>query len=356
MDKAQSQGGTVMKDISRRTQVKLGFLGLGGRGRSRMEALAATGLAEISGCADPDQAAVEKCEAIAGPVPRGWSLEDLLAARPDGVVIATASDLQARQAIQALEAGAAVFCGKPLGRNAEEAAAVVAAARRADRLLAGDLSYRHTSAVRAVVDEIASGALGTIRGVDLTFHESHGPDGPWRRDRARSGRGCLVDNGARMLELALWLLDWPRVICREARLRHAGAPLVPGAREVEDTAEVRLETEDGVPIRLACSWTLLAGSDRVIRCDLTGTRGSVIIRNIGGSSLDFGAWRTDGETSRLLAEPPDDWSARAAVDWLSRLSRGAGFDPLCARLVNLAETLDAIYARGAQEAQTDGVG
>ena len=49
-----------------------------------------------------------------------------LALELDGVVIATPSALHAEQAIRALDAGAAVFCQKPVGRTAAEVAAVIA--------------------------------------------------------------------------------------------------------------------------------------------------------------------------------------------------------------------------------------
>lgn len=340
-----------MKDAVALSRPRLGFLGLGWIGRNRMEALAATGMAEIAGFADLDRDAVELCGAVAAQAERGEGLDDILALRPEGVVIATPSALHSAQTIAALEAGAAVFCQKPLGRDAKETAAAVAAAKRADRLLATDLSYRHTAAVRAIADEIASGSLGEIYAVDLTFHNAYGPDKPWFRDRALSGGGCLIDLGVHLVDLALWLLDWPEVACRAATLKSGGQPLASGGSEVEDLAFATLETGGGVPIRLACSWNLPAGCDAVIRLDIFGTGGGVSLTNVAGSFFDFETWRHDGCATRQLAAPPDDWGGRAAVNWLERLARGQGYDPDCERLIAVAETLDAIYARGTRPAE-----
>ncbi|MBR7513789.1 Gfo/Idh/MocA family oxidoreductase, partial [Mycobacterium tuberculosis] len=80
----------------------------------------------------------------------------------DGIVIATPSALHAEQSIRALDAGAAVFCQKPLGRTAAEVRAVVDAARNADRLLGLDLSCRHTEAMRRIRALIQAGELGRI--------------------------------------------------------------------------------------------------------------------------------------------------------------------------------------------------
>ncbi|EAQ02256.1 putative oxidoreductase [Pseudooceanicola batsensis HTCC2597] len=335
-----------MRDDVTLSRPTLGFLGLGWIGRNRMEAMAATGMGEILAFADLDPEAVAQSGTIASLAQRGRSLDEILELKPDGVVIATPSALHAAQTIQAFESGAAVFCQKPLGRNAEETAAAVAAARQADRLLATDLSYRHTAAVRAIADEIRNGGLGEIYAVDLTFHNAYGPDKPWFRDRSLSGGGCLIDLGVHLVDLALWLLDWPEVECRAASLKRGGQPLEPDGDGVEDLALATLETETGIPVRLACSWNLPAGCDAVIRCEFYGTKGGVTVTNTGGSFYDFEAWRHDGCETRLLAAPPDDWGARAAVDWLGRLARGEGYDPECERLVTVARTLDAIYASG----------
>jgi len=341
-----------MKDIDARTP-SLAFLGLGWIGRNRMEALAASGRARIAGLADPDPQAVEAAaEAARGhgaePSGQGATLDDLLGLRPDGVVIATPSALHAAQSIAALQAGAAVFCQKPLGRDAAETRAVIEAARRADRLLASDLSYRHTAAMQALAAEVRSGALGEIQAVDLTFHNAYGPDKPWFRDRARSGGGCLIDLGVHMVDLALWLLDWPAIACRSAHLRAGGAPLDAEGRAVEDFALATLETGAGVPVRLACSWNLPAGCDAVIRLEIWGSEGGAAFANIGGSFFDFEAHRHDGCNRTELAAPPDDWGGRAALDWLERLAAGQRYDPACERLADVAAALDAIYAAAGQ--------
>ena len=73
---------------------------------------------------------------------------------------------------RALEAGVAVFCQKPLGRNAGEVRAVVDAARAADRLLAVDLSYRYTEGMWQIVDLVRNGTLGRIYAIDMIFHST----------------------------------------------------------------------------------------------------------------------------------------------------------------------------------------
>lgn len=337
-------GGAVgLAARSRPRAPRLGFLGVGWIGRHRMEAIAASGLAEIVGIADSSAAMREAAAEVAPDAARVGSLAELLALEPDGVVIATPSALHAEQAIAALERGAAVFCQKPLGRTAAEARAVVEAARRADRLLAVDLSYRATAAMRRIRELVQGGELGEVYAADLVFHNAYGPDKPWFYERALSGGGCVMDLGVHLVDLALWTLGFPAVEQVSARLFASGRPLAARPEAVEDYAVVRLDLATGASVQLACSWRLPAGCDAVIGAAFYGTRGGAALRNVNGSFYDFVAERFHGTARETLAAPPDAWGGRAAVEWAARLVRGERFDPDADRLVVVAEVLDRVY-------------
>jgi predicted dehydrogenase len=74
----------------------------------------------------------------------------------DGIVIATPSALHKEQSVKAFGSGKAVFCQKPLGRNAEEVYEVVHAAKKANKLLGADFSYRYTAAFQSIYHVIQS--------------------------------------------------------------------------------------------------------------------------------------------------------------------------------------------------------
>lgn len=323
---------------------RLGFLGLGWIGRDRMQALAESGAARIVAIADADAAAVEAATDIAPAAAQCAGLEELLATGVDGVVIATPSALHADQAITALEAGCAVFSQKPLGRTEAEARAVVDAARRADRRLGVDLSYRHTAAFAALKAEIDGGRLGTPHALDLTFHNAYGPDKPWFRDRALAGGGCLIDLGVHLVDAALWLTGAEEAVCRSTALFHQGHRLGAGTEEVEDLAYATLDLPGGAVARIACSWNLPAGCDAVVGAEIFGDKGGALLRNLGGSFYDFEASRTIGTHHELLASPPDAWGGRAAVEWARAVARDPGFDAEAEDFVRLSRTIDAIYA------------
>ena len=119
---------------------RVAFVGTGWIGRHRMEAMLATGSVDAVAICDPSSDCAAAARALAPGACEVPSLDAMLDLDIDGVVIATPSALHAAQSLQALAAGKAVFCQKPLGRSADEVSAVVAAARSADRLLGLDLS------------------------------------------------------------------------------------------------------------------------------------------------------------------------------------------------------------------------
>ena len=330
-----------------RLRPRLGFLGVGWIGRHRMLAVAESGVADVAAVADVSSEAAAAAAAEVGvPVVDGDRLLDGSLGL-DGVVIATPSALHAAQATSALENGAAVFCQKPLGRTVTECAAVVDAARRADRLLGVDLSYRFVSGVQRMREVVAGGGIGDVYAADLVFHNAYGPDKAWFRDPVLSGGGCVIDLGIHLVDLALWMLDRPKVEAVSARLFAGGRPLDPAAEpEVsEDHAVARIDLATGGTITLACSWYLPAGQDAVIGATFYGTQGAVALTNVGGSFYDFRAERHHGTGRTLLAEPPDAWGGRAVVDWATRLATSPAFDPSAEELVGVAAVLDRMYGR-----------
>ena len=299
------------------TSPRLGFLGVGWIGRSRLEAIERADAGVVAAVADP---------AVDGALD---SYDELLANDLDGVVIATPSALHAEQAITALERGLPVLVQKPVGRTADEVRAVVAAAERADVLLGVDLSYRHAAAFATAREVVRAGRIGEVIASELVFHNAFGPDKPWFRDPELAGGGCVIDLGIHLVDLAVWTLDLtPSTVV--SRLQ--GTP-------VETWATAELDH-----VRVACSWDAHAGRDAWIEATFFGTDGGLRVTNVGGSFYDFRCELLVGTTSEVLADPPDAWPGRAAVAWARRVAAGDRFDTAeAAELVRVAEILDRIY-------------
>ena len=324
---------------------RIGFLGVGWIGRHRMEAVVRAGDAVAVAVADPSPEMTAEAVKLAPDAMIADDLDGLLAMDLDGIVIATPSAMHAEQSIRALESGVAVFCQKPLGRNAGEVAAVIEAARKADRLLGVDLSYRHTEAMRKIRRIVQAGEIGKVFAAELVFHNAYGPDKDWFYRIDRSGGGCLMDLGIHLADLALWSLDFPGVEEVSGELFSAGERLGADPDVVEDYASATLRLSNGVSVRLACSWRLNAGTDAEIAAVFHGTEGGLAMRNVGGSFYDFEAELYRGTTRETLATPPDEWGGRAAAQWAAKLASGSGFEVEAERFLDSARLLDRIYGR-----------
>ena len=323
---------------------RIGFLGLGWIGCHRMKAIQETGLVEVAAIADAMPEMAIAAGLLAPDAKLVTTLDELLDVGLDGVVIATPSAMHAAQSIRALERGAAVFCQKPLGRTMAEARAVVEAARAADRLLGVDFSYRGTEGLRRIRELVRAGGLGRVFAVDLVFHNAYGPDKPWFYDRALSGGGCVMDLGVHLIDLALWIMDFPEVSDVSSRLFTGGEVLGRRDRPVEDYAVATLGLGQGSVVRLACSWRLQAGCDAIISAAFHGTEGGAEMRNVDGSFYDFNTERYRGTARETLSAGPDAWGGRAAADWARRLAAGKRFDPEAERLVDVSGVVDRIYS------------
>jgi predicted dehydrogenase len=322
---------------------RLGFLGVGWIGRNRLEVIAQSGLAEIAVICDTSPEILQQSLALAPGAKTVSSYDELLSAEIDGVIIATPSAQHAEQSLRALERGLPVFCQKPLGRNANETRSVVEAAKKANRLLGIDLAYRFTTALQAIHSVISSSELGKIYAANLVFHNAYGPDKEWFYDRSRSGGGCVMDLGIHLIDAALWILSFPKVLTVNSRLYSQGQQLDRQSNAVEDYASAQIDTDSGVTLNMQCSWRLSVGQDCIISAEFFGSRGGVAFHNVNGSFYDFVAERYEGTKRIRLVSPPDNWPGRAALEWVKHLQADERFDLRNDELVRVAEVLDSIY-------------
>ena len=323
---------------------RLGFVGLGWIGRSRMRSVVRAGVADITALHDVQASAVNDARKLSRNADYYSSLEELLRDDLDGIVISTPNSFHAEQSIAALEEGIAVFCQKPLGRNLRETRQIVDAARAADCLLGVDLSYRAIPAMRAVSELVESGALGKVFAVDAKFHNGYGPDKAWFRDFSLAGGGCVLDLGSHLLDLALRPLGFPSVTRVQSSLFANGR--LKRFEEVEDYGVATIETQNGVVINLSCCWNLNIGRDADIEIAFYGTRGGAKLRNVDGSFYDFVGEKFSGTKTETLSSPEDaawQWGALATIEWIKKLGIDGRFDPDAERFVLLAEVLDRIY-------------
>lgn len=121
------------------------------------------------------------------------------------------NDAHAEPCIAAAAAGKHIICEKPLARDAEEAATMLAAVRDAGVKHMVAFNYRFVPAIRQARQLIESGALGRIYHYRAIYLQEwilphYGTPRIWRLDKQQAGSGALGDLGAHIIDLAHYLV------------------------------------------------------------------------------------------------------------------------------------------------------
>ena len=161
------------------------------------------------------------------------------------VVIATANTMHAAMSIQALQAGFHVLVEKPMAVTLEEGTALLAAAKKAGRVLTVHQSWRCQAEFRQVQAIIRSGRLGKIFNIRLNFSR-YARRNDWQTLRQYGG-GMMNNTGAHTLDMALRLLE-SRVVSVWGDLQ-----AIVTSGDTEDHMKVMLRGESGRVIEVEAS-------------------------------------------------------------------------------------------------------
>ena len=169
--------------------------------------------------------------------------------------------------IAGLKAGAHVLCEKPMAMNTAEAEEMLETAKKLNRQLGIDFSYRFTPQSRAMKALVEEGRLGEIyyarsvwlrrRGVPggtSSGFNTEGASGSWFYDKKQSGGGPLIDLGVHRLDLALWMMGYPEPAWVMGSTYSKIAPALVKNYTVEDLACAMIKFRNGATLELDASW------------------------------------------------------------------------------------------------------
>jgi predicted dehydrogenase len=127
----------------------------------------------------------------------------------DVVSICAPTGLHREIGVAAAEAGKPFWIEKPVGRDAQDAADVAAAAVKAGVVTSIGYNYRHAPAVERVRDLVAEGELGRITNIRAVFFSGYAaePKGAlsWRFRRDLAGTGALGDLLSHVVDLVQYV-------------------------------------------------------------------------------------------------------------------------------------------------------
>jgi predicted dehydrogenase len=215
-------------------------------------------------------------------------LEELLDSDAiDAVVIATPNHLHEPHVLSAIRSKVHVLCERPLALSARGIDRILAAADKANRKVFVANNHRFRTDVQNLSRFVNGGELGTLTGVRAGAYGLRRPDAGWRQRRAESGGGAFLEHGFPLLDLALWLADFPAPERVSATLRRSSR----AASAVEDGMHVTLECAGGVLFVFDVLWNYVGEADRNW-FELLATKGSArlaplrVVKEINGRATD----------------------------------------------------------------------
>ena len=150
-----------------RERIRVGLIGCGRIARVHRSYLASLPQVEIVGVTDADDLACRRFAGEFGLTSFGSATELVERGRAEVVHVLTPPQSHAPLAIKLLEAGVNVLVEKPLALEAEQADAVLSAARRANRWVSVDHNRWFDPVVQRAARQVEWGSLGDLVGVDV---------------------------------------------------------------------------------------------------------------------------------------------------------------------------------------------
>ncbi len=261
-------------------RVNLAMIGLGGRGMENLKTATSLPDCQIVALCDVNQAARESAAAFVQranrPVPKAYAdpREVFADSAVDAVSIATPNHWHALATIWACQAGKDVYVEKPVSHNIDEGRAMVAAAKRFNRIVQCGTQSRSMTHIQTAVRLLHEGVIGKVymaRGLCFKRRPSIGrtpveavPPGvdwdrflgpaayrPFTKNRFRynwhwfweTGNGDLGNQGAHQMDIASWGLNKDGVLPERA-YSSGGKFVYDDDQETPNTQSVLLDYGD----------------------------------------------------------------------------------------------------------------
>jgi predicted dehydrogenase len=259
--------------VARKT-LRIGLVGVGAAAQiNHIPALKRLEGVEIAALCDRDPEKASRVAQKFGIPTAHARFDDLLADDSiDAVDLCTPNFLHAPMASAALEAGKHVLCERPLARSADEASAMIRAAKKADRVLMCALQHRFRADAQLLRKFVDKGDLGELFFAKAGWlrQRTEWDSDEWRRQKRESGGGVVLDLGFQMLDLSLWIMGHPPVESVTASVHRSRKG------EVEDSATAFLRLQNGATLTLELTWGLLMEKDFAY-VNLFGSGGAALL-------------------------------------------------------------------------------
>jgi len=333
------------------SEIRVGVIGLG-MGRHHIAGYQTHPDAEVVAIADLDEARLQQIGDQYGVSTRYLSGEEMLQKEElDVVSIATPNKYHAPLTIAALEAGNHVLCEKPMAMSADEARQMLAAAEKAGKRLMVNFSYRFTEQSQALKDRVDAGELGDVYFARTVWHRRRGLPkfGGWFGQKGLSGGGPLIDLGVHRLDLALWLMGYPKPVWVMGSAYNPIATALAKEQgveyDVEDLAVGLIKFDNGATLVVEASWAANIKEKELMETRLLGTKGGLVQRNLN-ETYEFEAemyFERNGAHYDMKLHAPPRRRLNAMSHFVESIVNGTPHIATGEEGLLVMEILDAIY-------------
>ena len=347
--------------------LRVGVVGLGFAGTTALDAFSSLPGVEVVALAGQEQPRLDELAESRAVPNRYHDWEDLVARDDlDIVSIGVPNHLHAPIGIAALRSGKHVFCEKPLAPTGELAQSMVDAAVAADRVLEVAFNHRRRADVQYLRRFLEERGIGRVYHARTSWRRRQGIPGlgSWFTNREMAGGGPMIDLGPHMLDIALHLMDEPRVTSASAVTYGELGRIGRGGRtesaatggtstfEVEDFGSALLRLDTGGSIQLEASWASYSADEEDIAVELLGSTGGVrlFVRNY--ATDDTIRIYTDLEGAPAVVVPtvhvPAGHHLSVITEFVATVRSGSWATAHGEYALHRSRVLDAVY-RSAEE-------
>lgn len=247
-------------------QYKAALVGYGGMGHWHFEGICKTDRVKFVGVYDIDPKRMELAKSE-GFEKLYDSYEAMLAdASLDIIVVATPNNFHKTLVCQALEAGKAVVCEKPVAMSSGELQDMMDTAKRTGSLFTIHQNRRADADYLAMREQAESGLLGKVFEIESRVTGSRGIPEGWRQ-YAVAGGGMMLDWGVHLIDQLMMMNPTPvtSVFCDMYHVAY---------QECDDGFKLQLKFEDGVMATIEVGTSHYIEAPRWYVC---GDRGALTI-------------------------------------------------------------------------------
>ena len=254
----------------------------------------------------------------------------------DAVVIATPNHLHEPHVLRALKQKVHVLCERPLSLTIGGVERILKTAEAVDRKVVVGNNHRFRSDVQQLSRFLQGGELGRLIGVRAGQYQFRSGLQGWRNRKAEAGGGAFLEYGYPLLDLAMWLTDFPQAVRVTARMDTTGSG------SVEDMMVVQLECASGITFVIDVSWAYVGQEERWW-FEVISSRGSArlsplrVVKELNGRPTNVSPTGAAARESVFLQ------SYRAEIaHFIAVLNGEAAYDPPTDQL-HVMRVMEAVY-------------